>query len=272
MIQKIIDYIKQTLKQSLCSQDIAELQHRTKVYKEWYEGLSEQYQDLESLYNQTISDNQALMHRLNNYHEQRFEIAKNQFKPINQQYKGKWLRSYLNDFSKDNIYQDKYLSFLKQLGMKESYKDIDDVVYRVVMLVQDYVNNTLPVDYQTDQELFGKADYWVTPQEAFDYYVTQETAGDCDNNSNFLYGCIVTALNYFGYDWEGRLLRVNMTLPIGHAVLAWLKNNGTWACIESTYHEDRFGRTWVDNKDIFKSVYIQLWHIFDERKEYRLIN
>jgi len=183
-----------------------------------------------------------------------------------------YLHNSLENFSEDTEYQEKYLAFLKTLGLKDSYKDIDETVYKIVLLIQKYINNTLLVDYKTDQEVFGTGEYWLSPREAFDQYVTNELATDCEDTSALLYGAIISGLNYLGYDYNNRLLRVDIDFPVGHAVVAYQKSNGVWACIESTYGEARFSKNWIRDKDMFKGVYTGLWHIFDEVTEYELIH
>ena len=271
MIQKIIERIKQLL----CQKELAEIKQLKTDIEYFHNALNQEqkeYSELHDEYEQELIDHHDCLLQLQNILSSRFYTAKNRFKKVNQAYNGKWLREYLDNFSENTILQEKYISFLKTLGLKDSYKDSDEAVYKITLMVQDYINNTLDDDYKTDKEFFGKSDYWVNPTEAFDYYVTQETAIDCDDTSCFLYCCIASALNYLGYEWQGRLLRIDIKLPVAHAVVAWLKWNGTWACIESTYHEERFGKNWVEDKDMFKGVYTEIWHIFDDRGEYRLIN
>ena len=250
MIQKLKNWIKN----KFCKKD------------ELYNLLNTQYNDLYTIYNINLKFCEEVSKKLKT---KPYEIALNQFKKVNQQYKGKNLRTWLNDFSNDTVSQEKYLAFLKELDLKDSYKDIDEAVYRIVSLIHKYIDS-LPYGYKSDKEQFGKNDYWLTPQEAFEYYVTNESPGDCEDTAHFIYGCLVSGLNYLGYNWSNRLLRVDITFPVGHAILAWLKDNGIWACIESTYHEERFSKNWVENKDMFKGVYTTIWHIFNEVKEYRI--
>ena len=182
-----------------------------------------------------------------------------------------YLHLSLEDFSNDIEYQESYLSFIKELGLKDSYKNIDEAVYKIVLMVQKYINKTLKDDYQTDKEVFGVSEYWLSPREAFNQYVINLISSDCEDVSALLYGSIVSGLNYLGYDYSNRLLRVDINFPVGHAVVSYQKSNGVWVCIESTYGESRFTKNWVRDKDMFKGVYTGLWHIFDERTEYELI-
>ena len=183
-----------------------------------------------------------------------------------------YLHLSLEDFSNDIEYQELYLSFIKELGLKDSYKNIDEAVYKIVLMVQKYINKTLKDDYQTDKEVFGVSEYWLSPREAFNQYVINLISSDCEDVSALLYGSIVSGLNYLGYDYSNRLLRVDINFPVGHAVVSYQKSNGVWACVESTYGESRFSKNWIRDKDMFKGVYTGLWHIFDEVTEYELIH
>ena len=195
-------------------------------------------------------------------------------KPTKYKYKPKkydYLHKTLENFSKDIEYQEKYLAFLIELGIKDNYSSVDKMVYDITYRVQKYINRTLKDDYKTDKEVFGVNEYWLTPKEAFDQYVINKLASDCEDVSALLYGSIITGLNYFGYSNDTwRLLRVDINFPVGHAVIVFLKSNHVWACIESTYGESRFYKNWTNNKDMFKGVYTGIWHVFNEKTEYEL--
>ena len=185
-------------------------------------------------------------------------------------FKGKreYLHKSLNNFSEDTEYIEKYVALLIDLGLKDSYKDEDAVVYATKRLIDDYVDDG--DNYDTDLESFGKREWWLTPQESFDYYIKDE--GDCDDKSALLYGAIISALKYFGYDhYTWRLLRFDMTQPVGHAICIWLRRNGLWKRIESTYYSDSISRTFYNDKtDIFLGEYVKVYHIFNEEHEYKL--
>jgi len=196
------------------------------------------------------------------------------FKTTNQKYR--WqpnkytnLRESLNRFTTDAESQEKYLGWLLSLGLKDHYVNEDKMVWYVTKMVYDYVSDD--DDYDTDKESFGVNEYWLTPQSAFDYYVTAENQGDCDDMSALLYGALITALNYCGYsDLFWRLKRVNIKKPVGHAICAWLNNKNQWKRIESTYYRSDFATKWNDDSDVFKGAYTIVWHIFDDKKEYKL--
>jgi len=182
-----------------------------------------------------------------------------------------YLHKTLNDFSEDEEYITKYFAFTQEIGLKDSYNTVDECVYDIVIKVQRYINRVLPDDYNTDLESFNAREYWLSPQEAFDYYVEERDVGDCEDTSAFLYGCIMSVLTTYQYnDAIWRLLRTDINFPVGHAVVIWLKENRVWACIESTYGENRFSKNWIRDKDMFKGVYTGIWHIFNEITEYEL--
>jgi hypothetical protein len=154
--------------------------------------------------------------------------------------------------------------------MKNSYKDEDYLVYSITRLINDYVNDR--DNYDTDSESFGKTEWWLTPQEAFDYYIDNE--GDCDDKRALLWGAIISALKFFGYETETwRLMCVDIIEPVGHALLVWLKKNGVWTRIETTYYPNSIVRTFYDDStSFFKGELIRVWHLFNEKTEYELKN
>jgi len=181
--------------------------------------------------------------------------------------KKEYLHISLNKLSKDIEYQTKYMELLFNLGLKTSYKNEDDLVYNIKRLIDNFVNDD--DSYDTDLESFGKREWWLNPQEAFDYYETNE--GDCEDKSALLWGAIVSALIYFGYEhYIWRLKRLDMTRPIGHAIIVWLKRDLNWKRVESTYYPKDTYYFWFKDTDVFKGEYMKTMHIFDEVTEYQL--
>ena len=250
-----------------------ELSDKNDIIKYTDKTINTLQQELINMNSQLITTNLILL-----------ELKKQRIIPFNKLFKEKktkytwkpgkriYLHNSLEDFSNDTEYQEKYLAFLKELGFKDSYKNIDDAVYKIVLMIQKYINNTLDDDYKSDKEVFGVNEYWLSPREAFDQYVIEIMAGDCEDTSALLYGSIITGLKYLGYNYTNRLLRIDINFPVHHAVVSYQKSNSTWACIESTYGESRFSKNWIRDKDMFKGVYTGLWHIFNEKTEYELIH
>jgi len=250
-----------------------ELSDKNDIIKYTDKTINTLQQELINMNSQLITTNLILL-----------ELKKQRIIPFNKLFKEKktkytwkpgkriYLHESLQDFSNDVEYQELYLAFLKELGLKDSYKNIDDAVYKIVLMVQKYINNTLKDDYQTDKEVFGVSEYWLSPREAFNQYVINLISSDCEDVSALLYGAIISGLKSLDYDYTDRLLRVDIDFPVGHAVVSYQKSNGVWVCIESTYGESRFTKNWVRDKDMFKGVYTGLWHIFNETTEYKLIH
>lgn len=178
------------------------------------------------------------------------------------------LRKSLNNFSKDETYLQKYTEFIQSLNLKTTYSNSDKLVYALVLKTYDYVNDG--DNYDTDQESFGSSEYWLTPQDAYDYYINGNE-GDCEDMSAFMYGCLISGLKLYGFEDElGKLKRADIRKPVGHAILIWLNEKNMWKRIESTYYPTDFGKKWRDESDFFKSVYTIVWHVFDENTEYRI--
>lgn len=196
------------------------------------------------------------------------------FKKTNQKYKWKpnkntYLRDSLSNFSHDLESIGNYTEFLKSKGIKKN-KDLDKFVYSIVKICYKHLES-LPKKYRTDKEAFGTSEYWLTPQEAYEYYVIKKRAIDCEDFSAFIYGCLVSAFIYNGnqeHIW--RIKRVDIKKPVAHAIIGYLNNRGQWKRIESTYYRSDFATKWNDDSDLFKSAYTIIWHIFDEESEYKL--
>lgn len=233
--------------------------------------------DKEKLELQALNIEQALVikNKLDEVKNLQFLVPKPlEFRKVTEYYKWKpqkniRLRDALQKFSKDKKYQEKYLKFLDDLKVQNK-SNIDDQIYHIVFLVQKWIGEK----YKTDKERFGYSEYWLSPQEAYDFYVEDKKYADCEDLSAFLYGCIVAKLIQKG-EWENnkdRFKRIDVHRIGGedHAVLVWKKNSGKYAVIETTLRKDRFTTLWNSERDIFNSVYTDIWHIFDEESEYSL--
>jgi len=266
MIKKIKNWINEQIQKIKESND-----EEFKVKIEECKVLLERFKNENAAYIEYIIDLNTEIEKLKN---NTYDFSK-QFSSVKTKYYWKpnkqiYLHESLNNFSKDYEYQEKYLAFLKELGLKDYYKDVDSAVFDIVILIQKYINVDLRDDYKTDREVFGVNEYWLSPQEAFDQYVINDLATDCEDTSALLYASIISGLNYLGFEYENRLLRVDIDFPVGHALVSWRKLNNVWAGIESTYGEERFTKNWNRNKDVFKGIYTGIWHIFDEVSEYIL--
>lgn len=172
----------------------------------------------------------------------------------------------LQNFTKDKEYQEKYLNKFKV----KDFDNPDDVVYYTYKAVQSFINDK----YKSDKKAFGTSEYWLSPQEAFDFYIKGKYA-DCEDVRTLLYGAIVSNLINQGY-WEEhkdrlQCIDIGITGSFGHAILAWEKDNSTWANLETTYVEQNFDNMWKYDKDVFKSIYVNIIHIFNEYGEYKLV-
>ena len=182
--------------------------------------------------------------------------------------RSEYLHKSLNDFSKDEESIGEYVSFLQTLHLDNSYSEVDLLVYDVVRQVQNWIEDNISQDYVAEDK-----EYWPDPQEAFKIFVLGKTGEDCDGRRALLYGAIISALIFYGFENEiFRLLCVDVKITGvgGHAILAWERDNGVFAHIESTYGEDYFTPNWHDNRDVFRSIYARTWHVFDENTEYEL--
>ena len=182
-----------------------------------------------------------------------------------------YLHKSLNNFSQDPIYISKYQEVILGFNMKNSYNDVDKLVYDLVKKIYTFVNDG--DNYDSDMERFGVSEYWLTPQEAFELYVEEGGEGDCDDMSALMYGFIISALLLYDFAKDiDRLYRYDLKKPVGHAINIWLNNKNQWKRIESTYYPTDFTSKWYDNSDVFKSIYTfnMNGHLFNEETEYRI--
>jgi len=228
-------------------------------------------------YENCLVENQELITEL----EQEIKLLTNPLqlsdvlKPSNIKYKWKpskntFLRHSLNNFSSDSEYQGKYLSFLISNGLKDSYSSEKELILKVYLITKSYLQSDND-NYDTDLESFGVSEYWLTPQESFDYYVGGNE-GDCEDYSAFIYGCLVTSLLHFGYNIYN-LFRadVNIIGNCGHAVLEWWsQKDEQFLHLESTFRSDRAYKVFSTKRDITKSVYTDVMRFFNETQEYIL--
>lgn len=178
------------------------------------------------------------------------------------------LRHSLNKFSTDSIYQGKYLSFLITQGLKDKYESEKDLIINTYLIAKTYLQGDND-NYDTDKESFGVNEYWLTPQESFDYYVGGNE-GDCDDYSAFIYGCLVTSLLHFGYNLDN-LFRadVNIMGSGGHAVIEWWSSEDQqFLHLESTFSPTRAYKVWSSKRNICNSVYTDVMRFFNEKQEY----
>ena len=258
--QKYLDEIKEVKEEVLIA----------KIQNDWFETELKNH-------SKSLIEKQELVTEL----EQEIKLLTNPLqlseviKPKNIKYKWKptkntLLRHSLNKLSEDSEYQGKYLSFLIGQGLKDSYSSEKQVILKTYMMAKSYLQSDND-NYDTDQESFGVKEYWLTPQESFDYYVGGDE-GDCDDYSAFIYGCLVTSLLHFGYDTKN-LFRadVNIIGSCGHAVIEWWsKEDEQFLHLESTYRSDRAYKVFNTKRDITKSVYTDVMRFFNEKQEYVL--
>jgi hypothetical protein len=191
----------------------------------------------------------------------------------------KQAHTHWENFLKNNDLILKYNNFLKDelkfLTGYTSFKNADELVYKLVLSLHKYIDG-LKISYQSDKQLFSKIEYWMSPSEAFDYYVTKRIAGDCDDTMTFMYANLMTALLHYGFEddvWRLKGRIIDILGAGGHAVLTWLKADDKtnvigWMNIETTYGENAWRKMWDNNNLIEDNWLITTRFIFDEVTEY----
>lgn len=185
--------------------------------------------------------------------------------------------NHLQNFSKDHDLINKYEAFLvKNFFFDKRYDTPDQLVYELNIFLDRHVKRFQGGEYNTEMKIFNKRDYWMSPKEAYDYYITKLIAGDCDDKATWKYCCIVTALIYFGF-WEENKWRLkNFIVDIitgeGHYLLGWLKEyEGRvvgYVPVESTFRHDLFAKFWKKNMIFKDQMLYKIRFSFDEKTEY----
>lgn len=279
LFKKLITYIQESDNVQYIN-TITDLKKANKLLIEKNIALETDFVDLKSLYNdldntnsKLIKENDELKNQLEptkTTHDTFFKLTAISYpwKPG----KNERLSNTLQHFSNNLEAIDKYNKFCKNVLQIKSYPEPDKIVYATTIKVLDYVEK-FRKKYVRDIDNFGSAEYWMDFNEAYDFYVNNKKAGDCDDKRIFLYCCIISQLivnGLFSESWRLKCIDGLITNSEGHALLGWKKENNIWSPIETTYGQNYFKENWNRNADIFKSMYFHISHIFDERGEYLL--
>lgn len=193
------------------------------------------------------------------------------FKPTIKSYRWKpgkivRLKDTLGNLSQDTEYIQKYNEWLDSLGVKH-YNTFENTVYYVHKAVLDFVDGK----YKRDIKAHGTKEYWFSPQEAFEYYVTENLYDDCDGVRSLAWGAIVSRLvmDELSDDiWRLKAISISIEGSGGHAILTALKDNLVWAPLETTFAPWSWKDDWHRDCDVFKAMYGNVYNVFDEESEY----
>lgn len=169
----------------------------------------------------------------------------------------------LENFSKDIDTQLEYSNFLMNLNIGR-FKTPDSCIYGTTKKVLEWIDGK----YKKD-----RIEQWNTPKESLNKYLHNEV-GDCDDVRALLWGALVTSMIRSGFKdelWRLKCANIGIIGSTGHAVLFWIKDNGVFSLIETTYVPENFEYIWKWDKDIRNSCYIRITAIFDEVSEYKLL-
>lgn len=177
------------------------------------------------------------------------------------------LRQTLGNLSQDTEYIQKYNEWLDSLGVAY-YNSFESTVYHTHKAVLDFVHGR----YKTDLKAHGTKEYWFSPQEAFDYYVTEDLYDDCDGVRSLAWGAIVARLVkqelWVEHGWRLKAISISIEGSGGHAILTVLKDNFVWGPLETTFAQYTWEMDWHRDCDVFKSMYGNVYNVFDENSEY----
>jgi hypothetical protein len=162
-------------------------------------------------------------------------------------------------------------SFIKDdLGFDGSkYSNADNLVFSFnVTLSRKYPTRSY---YKTDEQLYGKLEYWATAKETILKIRNNHTYGDCDDSMTLRYSCLYyLLLDYFPQDlWRLRGFIVDIWTGGGHAMLAWVKGGvNDWVPVETTFYDDKQNEIWSREYTIDDQMLYQIRYSFDNIAEY----
>jgi len=175
-----------------------------------------------------------------------------------------YLHTIFDDFDNDKATQDLYLDFLDTEGFLDlEFNDSDRLVYLAV----NKLNGLLRHRYVHD-----KQEHWYTPKEALLNF-DKKTSFDCDDYAIFMHCCLYVLGEHFNLDLPLLRVDIKMYAPkgiYGHAVVAYQNLNQKWIKIETSLWSNRFPLEFAQEKEIFKSCYLDIWHIFDMHNEFKI--
>lgn len=128
--------------------------------------------------------------------------------------------------------------------------------------------------YDSDQDLYGKLEYWATAKETIEKLRDGGKAFDCDDSMVLRYSCLYYLLDdyYPGELWRLRGFIVDIWTGGGHALLAWIKQDvNDWVPIETTFYDMRNPYIWQENYRIRDQMLYQIRYSFDRNHEYERI-
>ena len=167
---------------------------------------------------------------------------------------------------------DKVLTFAKNNINLKTFKNEDALIY--------HFNNVFDMRYKTykyykhDIDVWGKKEYWETPEEVIDLIEKKKTFSDCDSVMILKWACMKALLDDFFPDWDVRRLRgfaVRLfMIGGGHAVLGWVKEGvNDWIPIETTYYKQNFKTVWNKNYTFRNNkIAYGITMSFDDKNEY----
>lgn len=252
---------------------------------EKYKELNGEFGKLNTEFNILTEDYKILVEQYEKVKPETLEEYKNRFfqelkiTKYTHSYRGdgkkRQLHTHLDNFRNNKELREKYLNWMKsELSLRTSYNSADDLILHITNEIHRFVNNR----WKEDKRSFDTLEYWLNPEEAFEYYVNKNNYGDCDDTGTFIYACLITALYYYGFESEiWRLMNgiVSIVGAGGHYTLTWLKadkdNNVIgWIVVESTYAQNLFSDNFKKNK-LFKHNWLyQPIALFNEEAEFKV--
>jgi len=180
------------------------------------------------------------------------------------------------DSETENLYKD-FVAKILWFNSETNSPNISSPDHLIYILKQK-LNEFVAGKYNNELKAWGKkGEYWAKPQELYEKYVHERSAGDCDDRALFEFQCYKQALKLYHWwednRWRLRCIVVNILGAERHMLLAWVKEGpNDWIAIESTYFPDLFGRVWNYEMTIRNNWLYEIDYSFDEEGCYRRLS
>lgn len=247
-----INKIKKVLKKLLgCTKKEEELRNKISKYKET---LGEVEGEVSSLRN-SLEDAEKLVEKqkgkISDLRDVDFDVEKFKDYYMMPHRQGKWtynmrgegrrpVQLFFRELEDEGVIRREAKDFVEKGGLRSRDKGVDYIVdkaYREVVEEWDW-------DYVSDQEKYGKPEYWEDPSIAI-----VEKEGDCDSKAGAMHMFIKHVLEETGYGdstWRIRFV-ASKTHSEPHAYNVWLASDGEWYVVESTLDQKgSFKRAWMN--------------------------
>jgi len=152
--------------------------------------------------------------------------------------------------------------------------DLYSTADKMVEKFNDALSDKYPTSayYDSDDNLYGRMEYWATPNKTIAKLLKGKKGFDCDDSMGLRYTAIYYLLQeYFPEDtWRIRGFIIDLWTGGGHAMLGWVASGvNDWIPIETTFYDTKDYKIWQMKYRINHQMLYQIRYSFDNVNEYK---